>query len=51
MRKVATLNDASMAHALGEYLRGLGISNQVDPEEDSHSWAVWVHDDDQLDAE
>ncbi len=50
MRKVATLNDASMAHALGEYLRGLGISNQVDPEEDSHSWAVWVHDDDQLDA-
>jgi GlpG protein len=47
MRKIAHLPTAAQARTFGDFLFVQKIQNTVEAEEDG-TWAVWVHDDDQL---
>lgn len=48
MRQIGSIPDESDAKRFGDYLLAAGMRNTVD--EDSSGWAVWVEDDDKLDA-
>ena len=47
MRIIGHLNSESGARAFGDYLYVQGIENEVEAEA-NQSWAIWVHDDEQL---
>ena len=47
MRKIASLPSAGQARAFGDFLFLQKIQNTVEAEEGG-TWAIWVHDDDQL---
>lgn len=47
MRKIADLPNAAQARTFGDFLFVQKIQNTVEQEEGG-TWAVWVHDDDQL---
>jgi GlpG protein len=47
MRQAGTLSSKSEAERFASYLLTLGISSKVDPAGDA--WALWVHDENQLD--
>jgi GlpG protein len=47
MRKIAHLPNAAQARIFGDFLFIQKIQNTVESEDDG-TWAVWVHDDDQL---
>lgn len=47
MRKIAHLPNAAQARTFGDFLYVQKIQNTVEREDDG-TWAVWVHDDDQL---
>jgi len=48
MRHIGSIPDQSDALRFGDYLLAAGMKNHV--EEGSNGWAVWVEDDDKLDA-
>jgi GlpG protein len=48
MRHIGSIDDETDAQRFGDYLLASGVKNHV--EEGSSGWAVWVEDDDQLDA-
>jgi GlpG protein len=48
MRHIGSISDEADAIRFGDYLLAAGMRNHV--EEGSTGWAVWVEDDDQLDA-
>ncbi|MDQ3438842.1 MAG: rhomboid family intramembrane serine protease [Planctomycetota bacterium] len=48
MRQIGSIPDETDAKRFGDYLLSAGMKNHV--EEDSSGWAVWVEDDDKLDA-
>jgi GlpG protein len=48
MRHIGSIPDETDANRFGDYLLAAGMKNHV--EEGSSGWAVWVEDDDKLDA-
>jgi GlpG protein len=48
MRQIGHLPDEPQARLFGDYLYAQGIRNQVESDSSS-GWAVWVHNDDELD--
>lgn len=46
MRQIGNLPDRQQAQSFADYLLTLGINGSV--EEDTEGWAVWIHDEDQL---
>ncbi|MEZ6050948.1 MAG: rhomboid family intramembrane serine protease [Planctomycetaceae bacterium] len=46
MRRIGTLTDKDAAETFGDYLLTQEIPSQV--EQSGHDWAIWVHDEDQV---